>query len=52
MIAALRDQDPMVKLLLGADINARDNRGDAFDACRGKNHPEIIQMLKNAGAKE
>ena len=37
----------------GADVNAQDNEGStALKWARTKKHPKIVELLKEAGAKE
>jgi ankyrin repeat protein len=45
---------PTVQALLarGADVNAKDNKGQIALMRANKGHKEIVQLLKKAGAKE
>ena len=55
MIAALRGYPGTAKLLLdaGADVNAKDARGETpLMHAMERNHTEVIEILKTAGAKE
>lgn len=54
MSAATRGDAETVKLLLaaGADVNARIASGQtALTYAREENHPEIIRLLQEAGAR-
>jgi len=53
MEASARGYTEFVKLLLdkGADVNAKDGIWTALNLAQERRHPDIVQLLKNAGAK-
>jgi len=55
MVAALMGGTDTVKVLLkaGADLNAKDNRGETPLAhARSHNHTDVVDLLRAAGAAE
>ena len=54
MVAASEGHESTVRLLLskGADVNGNRDRDTALSLARDRGHPEIVELLRQAGARD